>query len=147
MGPWAYYSPLLAGIAGTWALNDTVREQLPVMGPASTWLLVAGVSLLVGLQAQVLMFAAQGAFAQVLPVPIGKSMRGGVAQMAGWFLLGWVVVSSVTVVIGLESVGRAVVPGVIGMGMLLVAVGTYIWGLPTAQADFGREKLIGGGTR
>ena len=88
MGPWAYYSPLWLGALLVLALNDSLRG-LMVWPEWLEWLAVAGVAVLAGVQAQVLTIGAQGLFAQVLPVPIGKSIRGGPAVLGGTLLIGW----------------------------------------------------------
>jgi len=89
------------------------------------------------------MVGAQGAFAQVLPVPGGKSIRGGTAALGGWMLIGWFALSNVTVVLAFGGMtAAAYVVGAIALGVLGVVLGTYIWGLPAAVADFGEEQRI-----
>lgn len=141
MGRWAYYSPLWLGALLVLALNDALRASLPPREPWAHWLIVAGVAVLAGLQAQVLMVGAQGAFAQVLPVPRGRSIRGGGAAGAGWLLMAWVVLSLVTVLLGYEAVTQAaLVLGVLGLAALGGAVLIYVWNIPAAVADFGEER-------
>ena len=143
MSAWTYYSPLWLGALLVLALNDSLRAALPPMEPWKTWLVVAGVAVAVAVQSQVLMIGAQGAFAQVLPVPVGRSIRGGGAVGSGWLLIGWVVLSAVTVLLGHEAVTRAaIVLGVASLFALGGAGAIYVWSIPAAQPDFaarGRE--------
>ncbi len=141
MGRFGYYSPLWAGALLVVLLNDTLRAALPTAwSDGVRWLAVVGAALAAGIQSQVLMFGAQGAFAQVLPVPFGKSIRGGGAVAAGWLLIAWVVLSAVTVLLGVEEVTQAaVVLGLLSLLALAAAIAVYAWNLPAAVADFGES--------
>jgi biotin transporter BioY len=91
----------------------------------------------VGIQCQLVLISAQGLFAQVLPVPRGRSIRGSGAMAGGGFLLGWVVFSVVAVLLRSEEMrGAPVVLGVISLACLAGAVVTYVWCWPTAVRDF-----------
>ena len=139
MGRWTYYSPLVLGTLLVVAMNESLRATLTLPDWAE-WLIVAGVAAAVGIQCQILMIGAQGAFAQVLPVPFGKSIRGGAATLAGWLLIAWVVLSAVTVLLGFEAVTQAaVVVGILSLAALASMVVVYVWSLPAAVADFGTE--------
>jgi hypothetical protein len=141
MERWTYYSPLWLGALLVLALNDALRSALPVMAPWASWLIVAGVAVLAGVQCQVLMVGAQGAFAQVLPVPRGRSIRGGAAAAGGWLLMAWVLLSGVTVLLGCERVTEAaVIVGVLSLAVLGGAAVIYAWHIPAAMADFGDER-------
>lgn len=140
MGRWTYYSPLALGILLVLAMNESVRALL-TWPDWEEWLVVAGVALAAGIQCQVLMTGAQGAFAQVLPVPFGKSIRGSGAALAGWLLIAWVVLSAVTVLLGFEAVTQAaVVVGIASLTALAGAIVVYVWNLPAGVADFGTES-------
>ncbi len=142
MSAWTYYSPLVFGALLVVALNDALRSALPPLEPWQTWLVVAGVALAAALQSQVLLIGAQGAFAQVLPVPLGRSLRGGGAAGAGWLLIAWVGLSGVTVLLGFEQVTRgAVAVGVLSLAALAGALVTYVWNIPAAQRDFARTEV------
>jgi hypothetical protein len=140
MGRWTYYSPLWLGALLVILMNDSLRAALPPMEPWAHWLVVAGVAVAAGLQSQVLMIGAQGAFAQVLPVPWGRSIRGRSAAAGGWLLIGWVALSLATVLLGYEEITQAAL--VLG-GLSLAALGgaavIYAWNVPAAIPDFGRE--------
>ncbi len=141
MERWTYYSPLWLGVLLVLALNDALRSALPMMAPWASWVVVAGVAALAGVQCQVLMVGAQGAFAQVLPVPRGRSIRGAAAAGAGWLLIAWVLLSGVTVLLGCEEVTQAaVVLGVLSLVALSGAIVIYVWNIPAAMADFGNER-------
>lgn len=143
MGRWTYYSPIALGALLVIVMNDSLRAALPSLEPWTHWLVVVGVALAAGLQSQVLMIGAQGAFAQVLPVPWGKSIRGGGAATAGWLLILWVVLSGVTVLLAAEAVTRAaMVLGVASLAALAAALVVYVWNIPAAVADFGREERV-----
>lgn len=140
MGRWTYYSPFAIGILLVLALNDTIRNAM-TLPDWEEWLIVAGVALAAGVQCQVLMIGAQGAFAQVLPVPWGKSIRGGAAVLAGWLLIAWFVLSAVTALLSVESITQAaLIVGGLSLAALIGAGLTYVWSIPAAVADFGDEK-------
>jgi hypothetical protein len=143
MGPWTYYSPLWLGALLVLALNDSLRA-LMIWPEWLEWLAVAGVAILAGVQAQVLMIGAQGLFAQVLPVPIGKSIRGGPAVLAGTLLIGWVLLSAAAVLLGLEEIALpAKSVGVAALVLLAAALAVYVWSLPAAVADFRSGRRAG----
>jgi hypothetical protein len=136
MGRWTYYSPLVLGMLLVVAMNESLRAML-TMPDWQEWLIVVGVAAVVGIQCQILMIGAQGAFAQVLPVPMGRSIRGGAAMLAGWLLIAWVVLSAVTVLLGFEAVTQAaVVVGILSLAALVGMVVVYVWSLPAAITDF-----------
>jgi len=141
MGPWSYYSPLWLAALVVLALNDSIRSAM-ARPDWQEWLVVAGSALAAAVQAQLAMFGAQGVFAQVLPVPIGKSIRGGPAVLSGALLLGWVLLSCAAILLGYEEVGLpARMVGVAALAALAGALVVYIWALPTAVADFrARER-------
>jgi len=141
MGPWSYYSPLWLAALVVLALNDSIRSAM-ARPDWQEWLVVAGSALAAAVQAQLAMFGAQGVFAQVLPVPIGKSIRGGPAVLSGALLLGWVLLSCAAILLGYEEVGLpARIVGAAALAGLAGALVVYIWALPTAVADFrARER-------
>jgi hypothetical protein len=140
MGRWTYYSPLVLGTLLVVAMNESLRAML-TWSDWAEWLVVTGVAVAVGIQCQVLMIGAQGAFAQVLPVPFGKSIRGGAATLAGWLLIAWVILSAITVLLGFEAVTQAaVVVGIASLAALASMIVVYVWSLPAAVADFRDES-------
>ena len=141
MGRWTYYSPLWLGVLLVLALNDSLRASMPAWEPWLAWLVVVAAAVVVGLQCQVFLIGAQGAFAQVLPVPWGKSIRGGAAVLAGWLLIAWVGLLAVTVLVGSQDVTTAVIVlGVASLAALGGALAVYVWNIPAAVADFGDER-------
>ncbi len=140
MNRWTYYSPLAVGALLVLAMNDSIRAAL-TLPDWEEWLIVLAAAVAVGLQCQVLMFGAQGAFAQVLPVPWGKSFRGTGAALAGWLLIAWVGLSATTALLSFEQVTTAaLVVGALSLAALAAAVVTYIWNIPAAVPDFGNRE-------
>jgi hypothetical protein len=138
MSRWTYYSPVLLGVLLVVALNDALRDRLAGYGAGLAWGVVVLVAIGVGLGCQVLTVGAQGAFAQVLPVPGGRSIRGRAAVTGGWLLILWVVLGAIAGLLGYEAVTVAalVLGGLSGLA-LVAALVVYIWSLPAAVADFG----------
>lgn len=137
MGRGAYYAPGLVVAALALIVYVDNTDQLP---PWENWQhVLAGAGFAVGaaLIAQLAMVGAQGAFAQVLPVPGGRSVRGRSAAWAGGLVLVWFGLGLVAAVLGAERirVGPWVFAG-ISLAPLLLALGIYVWALPTAQRDF-----------
>ena len=141
MGRWTYYSPLFFGAGLAAIMFATYAKFMPVMPTWRYWLVIVGGCLGVALGCQLLMVATQGAFAQVLPVPGGRSVRGRGAVLAGWTLLLGVVLGFAAVLLGIEQVKSAalLVAGV-SLASTLVALITYIWCWPTALRDFADER-------
>ncbi|HQL53991.1 MAG TPA: hypothetical protein PLQ87_04730 [Phycisphaerae bacterium] len=140
MGRATYYSPLWLGALLVLALNEPLRVGL-TLPDATEWLIVAALAIAAGLQSQVLLVGAQGAFAQVLPVPWGRSVRGRSAALAGWLLIAWVWLSVVTVMLGFETVTQAaLVVGALSLAALAGALIVYIWNIPAAVRDFATDE-------
>jgi hypothetical protein len=141
MSRWTYYSPLWLGALLVLLMNDSLRTLLPRMEPWATWLIVAGVAAAVGMQCQLVMVGAQGAFAQVLPVPRGRSIRGRGAVVGGWLLIAWAGLSGVAAFLAVESVTwAATMIGVLSLVALGGVLAAYAWCLPAAQADFADDE-------
>ncbi len=133
MNWFGYYSPLCIG-AVIW-LGILVSQGHSVFRNP----LLLSSLLAAGLACQLLMIGVQGAFAQVLPVPFGKSIRGRGAVVTGSLILAASVASSASWLIAMDEVTRdAIVIGVIAAALALSALGAYIWCLPAAARDFDR---------
>jgi len=141
VGPWTYYAPLWLGSLVAAALYVGNLGQLP---PWPNWVHAVAVVIgapLVGVQLQLGLIGLQGAFAQVMPVPRGRTIRGRAAVVVGALLLGWS--GSGLAAALLRSEGLNVPPLVVaGVALVcLVAAGVaYIWSLPSAMRDFGSER-------
>ncbi|MCP4592875.1 MAG: hypothetical protein GY842_19235 [bacterium] len=86
---------------------------------------------------QLLMIAAQGIFAAVLPVPFGKTLRGAKCVAIGVLMLVGMVCGAVAQMLGGVEIGlAAIVVGAASLLCAIVAVGLYVWSLPTAVVDF-----------
>jgi len=137
MGRWTYYSPSLLGAALAVITFLTYEEMLP---PWSGWqrgLMLIGSAMGCGLLCQLAMLACQGAFAQVLPVPGGRSIRGGSAAAAGWALLGALVLALATFLLAVERVRTGtLVAGVLAGILAGAAAVIYVWNWPIAVRDF-----------
>lgn len=140
MGFWTYYSPLGVGFLLTLALHDTIRAHAPVLPAWAEWPFVIGVAVVVGLLCQLLMIGAQGVFAQVLPVPAGRSIRGRGAVVGGSLLVTCVALGAIAGLLRSEQLGAAAL--VIGLLSLASGAGaaiTYVWCWPVAVRDFDRR--------
>lgn len=138
MGPWKYFAPLWLGAVGSAALYLLNLDRLPGWPAWVHVTAVAGGAPLLGVLLQLVTVGVQGAFAQVLPVPGGRSIRGRSAVVAGILLLGGLVFGAIGVYLGVEGLAKSsfVVGGVAGLS-LLSAVAVYFWALPAAVRDFG----------
>ena len=122
-------------------MNESIRAQLPRSDVWVQWAAVGLAAVFFGLQCQVLMIGAQGAIAQVMPVPGGRSIRGRPAVAAGWLLVAWFGFAKVTLLLGFEGIRvAAIVLGVLAIAALVGAILVYVWNLPAAVADFGSER-------
>jgi len=139
MGRAAYYSPMVLGVLLVLGLNRAVLED-PRVAPLSEgarWAMLGVVCVLAGLLCQLLMIGAQGLFAQVLPVPGGRSVRGRPAKAAGSLII--VAASCAFAGAVFESEGWGPMAWgawglclLSGVGALLI----YIWSWPMAERDF-----------
>lgn len=137
MSAWTYYSPLWLGAIIAGVVGYGLLDQFPPLPAWALWSCFAGLCLLAGLQCQLALIGAQGIFAQVLPVPRGRSVRGEAAVLGGALLLGWVVLSAVAGLLWFEDMLWA--PLAVGGASLLCLAGaaiTYVWCWPTAARDF-----------
>jgi hypothetical protein len=156
MSRFTYYSPLWAGaLLAALAVAALVDSPPgPLRSPFSGWpriMDLAARCLAFGLLCQLVMLGCQGAFAQVLPVPGGRSIRGRGAVTAGGLLLA-AIVSAVAAYqiatteladLGPVLTGNAARSGPmawvaagIGAASLLGAAISYVWCLPAAIRDF-----------
>ena len=141
MGPLAYYSPLAIGTVLAALLLATYRQHLPVMPGWQLALLAVAICAGAGLACQLLMVAAQGAFAQVLPAPGGRSIRGGGAVLAGWLLLiGLLFGFAAALLVAQGMILPADIAGAISLACLIATAITYIWCWPAAVRDFADDR-------
>lgn len=144
MNQFTYWSPLVFGTL-LFALFASANLQdgpawliASSRGAQAAWISVG--ALLAGLHAQIVMFGCQGFFAQCLPVPIGKTIRGSGASAAGLLMLLYFVGALAWTLVGpvLEGLLFVVATGV-PIALAAAAMTAYLWSLPTAVRDFGRE--------
>ena len=137
MSAWTYYSPLWLGLLLAIGLNDTIQQQANVDSAAIGWLIVFVVGIVIGLAGQLLMMGFQGAFAQVLPVPGGRSIRGRASVLGGFLIIAFVALAAAGWVLRSEEFSTAsLIAGVASLVALLSAAVVYIWSWPVAVRDF-----------
>ncbi len=142
MGFWTYYLPFGIGLLITLVLHETVWGHAPVMPEWAEWPFVAGVGVGVGLICQLMMIGVQGAFAQVLPVPRGRSIRGSGAVVVGVCLIGGVAFAVVAVLLRSDEMPVApLVLAIISLLCLAGAIVTYLWCWPVAPRDFDNRAV------
>lgn len=136
MTRFGYYAPFWIGVAiGIGVLMADGYENVP----APRGLFIAGEGLLSGLAFQLVMLGLQGTFAQVLPVPIGRSIRGRGAVITGGLLILSVLAGVAARLVAVDEVTFATIVIGIASGIcFLCAIGVYIWCLPAAVRDFER---------
>lgn len=141
MSRWTYYAPLWLGTLLAAGLYAALRDQLPAW---PLWMQYAAPLVgcpLVGLYAQLVLMGVQGAFAQVLPVPGGRSLRGSYAVMSGGFLLAALALAPVGALLLNERVRVAGMAVTAAAGVCLAAaLAAYAWGLPAAVRDFSPRR-------
>lgn len=138
MSVWTYYSPIGVGFLLVLILHETVGGYAPVEWPLWTrWPFVIVIGILSGLLCELLLIGVQGAFAQVLPVPVGRSIRGRGAVLGGALIIAAVALAAIA---GLLKIQDMLAPaGVTTVLCALAAVGaviTYFWSWPVAVRDF-----------
>lgn len=139
MGRATYYSPFGLGVIITLLMHGDIVKlgQVATLPPAAQWAVVVLISLIVAVHMQLLMIGAQGAFGQVLPAPIGRSIRGRGAVLAGVLMIAYVGVGAAALLIRSDEFALV-------SNMLLIAAGagiaaaivTYVWCWPVAAHDF-----------
>lgn len=137
MNAWTYYSPLWGGTIAAGIVYYNILDAVPIAWRNIGW---AG-CVVVALICQLLMIGAQGAFAQVLPVVGGRSIRGSGAIFAGTLILVGTALATIGALLTYETVtfgGRAVLA--VSVAALLAALGAYFWNVPAAARDFAEEK-------
>lgn len=139
MGSWTYYSPLWIGPLLVAILSQNIVEW-DYVATAPPWAKVGAVvvvAIVVAIALQIVMFGAQGAFAQVIPAPGGRSIRGGGAVFVGWMILaGMTLLAAAFLFETAELLAVWRVVGGIGVGCGLAAAAGYAWSWPMAQQDF-----------
>jgi hypothetical protein len=142
MSFWAYYSPLGVGVLLTLMLHESVWGHAPLLPMWAHWPFVLSVGLGVGILCQLMLIGVQGAFAQVLPVPVGRSIRGQAAVVGGCLIIGCVVLAAVAGLLQSEGLATAALAvAALSLASVAGAVITYVWCWPTAARDFDKHPL------
>lgn len=142
MSVWTYYSPIGVGFLLVLVLHETVGGYAPVEWPLWTrWPFVIVIGILSGLLCQLLLIGVQGAFAQVLPVPVGRSIRGRGAVLGGALIIAAVALATIAGLLKIQDMpAPAVVTTVLCSMAAIGAVITYFWCWPVAIRDFHEGK-------
>lgn len=149
MGRFHYYSPGLLGLLLGLVLGYNAGAGLGLR-PFLTFVavpLATGIDL--GLTCQLAMLGFQGLLAGVLPVPIGKTLRGTICHVIGLLVIFGLLTrlglslahSHLGLVTLTYQLGLGVVAAwaVVGLGSLMVALVLYLFSIPTAAADFPKD--------
>ncbi len=143
MGPWTYYSPLWLGMILALLSHDTIRAHSTDPESWQAWMLVVGVGAGIGLLGQLLLIGAQGAFAQVLPVPRGRSIRGRGAVVGGLLIIACVALCGIAALLWSEELAAASWALLAaGLAAGAGAIITYIWCWPVAVRDFAPQRAF-----
>lgn len=141
MSFWGYYSPSLLGAALALILYWNGLQGMPARSPGMHVLHAAGWAVAAAAACQLLMIGAQGAFAQVMPAPGGKSIRGRGAVVSGASILAGGVLAAAAALLYAEGLGAPGLVAAIAAGAALATAAiAYFWSMPIAVADFGRER-------
>lgn len=141
MGAVTYYSPFFIGIIFTFLRREVVLDSWTTAGGSAetAWIWFTTIACRNAVFAQFLLIGAQGVLAQVLPVPIGRSIRG---RTAAWIGAQIIITIACAIAAGLfHSEERLWLYWTfLGIGGVTLAIAAllYIWNLPTAIRDFDR---------
>jgi hypothetical protein len=141
MSFWTYYSPSLLGAALALVLYWNGLQSMPARSPGLHVAHAAGWAVAAAAACQLLMIGAQGAFAQVLPAPGGRSIRGRGAVVCGASILAGGVLGAAAALLYAERLaGPGLVAAIAAGACATTAAIAYFWSMPIAVADFGRER-------
>lgn len=145
MSAFAYYSPFWLGTLLSIAVAAAVYDELPLgfraeLSTSLQRVLIGAAALLIGGLCQLAMLGIQGATAQVLPLPVGRSIRGRGAASVGILVLIFISVGAVAGMLWAEQLTLAwrVAAG-LSLAAGVSAVIGYVWCVPAALRDFGKE--------
>lgn len=139
MGPWTYYTPSLIGLLLPFGMHEAIfaHPAIAALSPGMQWTVLTLIAIVLAIEFQLLMIGAQGAFAQVLPAPRGRSIRGRSAVITGVLIIASVVLSWITRLLWSETISTPVVIVGICSGLTaIVAILIYLWSWPMAIRDF-----------
>ena len=142
MGRFAYYTPAALGALLVLSQSTLLFEQprVAALADAARWTVLVLACLVNAMLFQLLMIGAQGAFAQVLPVPKGGSIRGRTAVVTGFLILASVGLAMVGGLLQSESILTGATWAWIASGVAAVtAILIYGWQAPLAPRDFAEK--------
>lgn len=138
MGPWTYYAPLWLGTLVSACLFFTVFRNTSEGLIWPFMIIIPLRSLGIGISLQLIMIGFQGILAKVVPVPVGRSIRGGVAQVVGGLLLGYEGIGWLAICFYFMSDLRSltIVLFMVSGGCFTIALFVYLLNLSGASQDF-----------
>ncbi len=139
MNRFSYYSPIWIGALIGVVLARSWLQQQSGLPPWQVNLIYFVGCPLFGVLCQLFFVGTQGAFAQVLPVPGGRSIRGRAAVVAGALLMSGMALGGLAMLsMNEEGVGQVVMRAFLmaAGAALLAAIVAYLWALPLAAKDF-----------
>ena len=138
MSPRTYYSPLWLDTLLSAVVNVTAFRSRREGSILMFMLIILLSSVGIGLGGQLVMIGSQGLFARALPVPMGRSTRGRVAQVIGGLVLGFDVIGLVAVVLYFlsDSHKPAFLLFAFSGVCLVIALFIYLMNCPGAVHDF-----------
>jgi hypothetical protein len=140
-----YYSPFFIGAGLMFIMHETIAAGIPAERLGWKWAYVTAFGLGAGLILQLMMVGTQGAFAQVLPAPRGRSIRGRGAVVCGGLIIAAMALCVIAWLLQTEGVVIGVwIAGGLAAASAAGAVVTYIWCWPTALSDFGEHGQAAG---
>ena len=144
MGRSTYYAPLYVSLIVALLGRDIYGDSIPPEPAWQHWAAVIGISLGFGIACQLAFMGVQGMFAQVLPVPGGRSIRGRSARISGTALLFGVAGIAISLLMFTEGIVLAAsISGAVTLALLLTTIIVYLWSLPAAVSDFDtRDPLV-----
>ena len=140
MSRMGYFSPgMIGALAGlVFAVFHSGDD-----GPAERLLLACVLVPALFAYCQLLMIAAQGIFAAVLPVPFGRSLRGTKCVVIGSLIVAAAVSGKLAYLFSRTESGQAtLILGALSLVCALASLGWYVWSLPTAMMDFGEQDGV-----
>ncbi|RMF72009.1 MAG: hypothetical protein D6744_17260 [Planctomycetota bacterium] len=139
MGRFTYYTPALIGALLVLGQANLLFEQprVAALSESARWAVLVAACVANALLFQLLMVGAQGAFAQVLPVPKGRSIRGRAAVVTGALIIGSVALAMIAGLLQFEAIQPAATwVWSASAACAIAAIVLYGWQAPLAPRDF-----------
>lgn len=136
-----YYAPAVLGVVVVLLMNPTIRAGRPSWAAGMEWPFLVLAAVGAGLLCQAVMFGVQGALAQVIPAPGGRTVRGRGAVLIGACVLLAVAASLAAALFASEGMTALTAWTWVVAGAAMLAAGaTYAWQWPAADRDFADQR-------